>query len=170
MTWKQLTERECKVWKLSAIDPNDRDTWRSGVRSAMSAASQLPGRGPSVVDIALYLQVNQKYDDDDDEMFSFMYDSDFIFYIMGCFFLSFFLYFQIHVCCFFIFQSNKGTKPLDLTEQFYNDYYFNPVALRIAKILWSFGHSESNRVNATKYIFSILKICQCFILKDISRD
>ena len=46
MTWKQLTERDCREWKLSAIDPHDRDTWRSGVRSAMRAASQLPGRGP----------------------------------------------------------------------------------------------------------------------------
>ena len=52
MTWKQLTERDCREWKLSAIDPQDRDTWRSGVRSAMHAASQLPGRGPTVVDIA----------------------------------------------------------------------------------------------------------------------
>ena len=52
MTWKQLTERDCREWKLSAIDPDDRDTWRSGVRSAMRAASQLPGRGPTVVDIA----------------------------------------------------------------------------------------------------------------------
>ena len=52
MTWKQLTERDCREWKLSAIDPNDRDTWRSCVRSAMPAASQLPGRGPTVVDIA----------------------------------------------------------------------------------------------------------------------
>ena len=41
-----------RVWKLSAIDPYDRDTWRSGVRSAMRAASQLPGRGPTVVDMA----------------------------------------------------------------------------------------------------------------------
>ena len=40
MTWKQLTERDCKEWKLSAIDP------------AMPAASQLPGRGPTVVDMA----------------------------------------------------------------------------------------------------------------------
>ena len=46
MTWKQLTERDRREWKLSAIDPHDRDTWRSGVRSAMCAASQLPGRGP----------------------------------------------------------------------------------------------------------------------------
>ena len=52
MTWKQLTERDGREWKLSAIDPHDRDTWRSGVRSAMRAASQLPGRGPTVVDMA----------------------------------------------------------------------------------------------------------------------
>ena len=50
MTWKQLTERDPREWKLSAIDPHDRDTWRSGVRSAMRAASQLPG--PTVVDMA----------------------------------------------------------------------------------------------------------------------
>ena len=52
MTWKQLTERDCREWKLSAMDPHDRDTWRSGVRSAMCATSQLPERGPTVVDIA----------------------------------------------------------------------------------------------------------------------
>ena len=52
MTWRQLTERNCREWKLAAIDPHDRDTWKSGVRSAMCAASQLPGRGPTVVDIA----------------------------------------------------------------------------------------------------------------------
>ena len=51
MTWKQLPERDCKEWKLSAIDPHDRHTWRSGVRSAMRA-SQLPGRGPTDVDVA----------------------------------------------------------------------------------------------------------------------
>ena len=52
MTWKQLTERDRREWKLSAIDPHDRDTWRAGVRSAMRAASQLPGRGPTVVHMA----------------------------------------------------------------------------------------------------------------------
>ena len=52
MTWKQLTERNRREWKLSAIDPHDRDTWRSGVRSAMRAASQLPKRGATVVDMA----------------------------------------------------------------------------------------------------------------------
>ena len=50
--WKQLTERDRRKWKLSAINSHDRDSWRSGVRSAMLAASQLPGRGPTVVDMA----------------------------------------------------------------------------------------------------------------------
>ena len=39
MTWKQLTERDRREWKLSAIHPHDRDTWRSGVRSAMCAVA-----------------------------------------------------------------------------------------------------------------------------------
>ena len=65
MTWKQLTERDRRGWKLSAIDPHDRDTWKSGVRSAMRAASQLPGRGPLLWIWPLYLHVNQKSDDDD---------------------------------------------------------------------------------------------------------
>ena len=52
MTWKQLTQRDCKEWKLSAINYHDRPTWKSGVRSAMRAASQLPGRGPTGVDVA----------------------------------------------------------------------------------------------------------------------
>ena len=51
MTWKQLTERDCREWKLSAINPHERHTWRSGVRSAMRAASQLSGRGPTDVDV-----------------------------------------------------------------------------------------------------------------------
>ena len=50
MTWKQLTERDCREWKLSAINSHDRHTWRSGVRSVMHAASQLSGRGPTDVD------------------------------------------------------------------------------------------------------------------------
>ena len=52
MTWMQLTERDSREWKLLAIDPYDRHTWRSGVRSAMRAASQLPGREPTDVDVA----------------------------------------------------------------------------------------------------------------------
>ena len=67
MTWKQLTERDYREWKLSAIDPHDRHTWRSDVRSAMRVASQLPGRGPTDVDVSPDLHVNKKSDDDVDD-------------------------------------------------------------------------------------------------------
>ena len=72
MTGKQLTEGDCREWKLwainphdrytwrsgvrsamrAAINPHDRYTWRSGVRSAMRAASQLSGRRATDVDVA----------------------------------------------------------------------------------------------------------------------
>ena len=52
MTWKELTERDGRERKFSAIKPYDRHNWRSGVRSAIRAASQLPGRGPTDVDVA----------------------------------------------------------------------------------------------------------------------
>ena len=52
MTWKELTQRDRRECKLSAIGPYDRDAWRSGMRFAMRAASQLPERGPTVVDMA----------------------------------------------------------------------------------------------------------------------
>ena len=52
MMLKHLTERDCREWKLAAINPHDRLTWRSGVRSAMRAASELSGRGPTDVDVA----------------------------------------------------------------------------------------------------------------------
>ena len=65
MTWKQLTERDCREWKLSAINPHDRRTWRSGVRSAMRAASQPSGRGgPLMWMLPPYLHVNKKSDYD----------------------------------------------------------------------------------------------------------
>ena len=67
MTWQQLTERDCREWKMSAIDPQHKHIWRSGMRSAMHAASQLPRRGPTDVDVPLHLHVNQKSDDDDEE-------------------------------------------------------------------------------------------------------
>ena len=51
-TWKKLTERDCGEWKLTTVDPQERSTWSSGVRSAMCAASQLPGKGPTDVDDA----------------------------------------------------------------------------------------------------------------------
>ena len=41
LTWKKLTEKDLRDWKLTTIDPQERSTWRSGVRSAMCAASQL---------------------------------------------------------------------------------------------------------------------------------
>ena len=52
LTWKKLTERDCHEWKLTTVDPQERSTWKSGVRSAMHAASQLPGKGPTDVDDA----------------------------------------------------------------------------------------------------------------------
>ena len=41
----KAADRDCREWKLSAISPHDRNMWRSGMRSAMRAASQLSGRG-----------------------------------------------------------------------------------------------------------------------------
>ena len=52
LIWKKLTERDCSEWKLKTVDPQERSTWRSGVRSVMRAASQLPGKGPTDVDDA----------------------------------------------------------------------------------------------------------------------
>ena len=49
--WMQLTERDCREWKLLAINSHDRNMWRSDVRSAMCAANQLSGRGPTDVDV-----------------------------------------------------------------------------------------------------------------------
>ena len=43
------------------VDHQERSTWRSGVRSAMHAASQLPGRGPLLWVMSLHLQSD--YDD-----------------------------------------------------------------------------------------------------------
>ena len=64
LTWKKLTEKNCSEWKLTTVDPQERSTWRSGVRSAMRAASQLLGRGPTDVDDALHLHVNKISDYD----------------------------------------------------------------------------------------------------------
>ena len=52
LTWKTLTERDCREWKLTTVHPQERSTWRSGVRSAMRAVSQLPGKGLTDVDDA----------------------------------------------------------------------------------------------------------------------
>ena len=52
LTWKKLTERYCPEWKLTTVDPQERSNWRPGVRSAMRATNQLPGKGPTDVDDA----------------------------------------------------------------------------------------------------------------------
>ena len=36
-----------RLVKLTTVDPQDRSTCRSGMRSAIHSASQLPGRGPT---------------------------------------------------------------------------------------------------------------------------
>ena len=51
LTWRKLTERDWPEWKLTTVGPQER-TWRSSVRSAMCAACQLPGRGPTDVNDA----------------------------------------------------------------------------------------------------------------------
>ena len=52
MSWKTLTERDCREWNLNVFDPCHKDVWRSSVRSAMHAASKLRGREPTDVDDA----------------------------------------------------------------------------------------------------------------------
>ena len=52
LTWKKLTERDCHERKFTTVDSQERSIWRSGVRSTMHAASQLPGKGPTHVDDA----------------------------------------------------------------------------------------------------------------------
>ena len=44
LTWKKLMEKDCREWKLTTVYPQERSTWRPDVRTAMRAASQLPGR------------------------------------------------------------------------------------------------------------------------------
>ena len=67
ITWKQLTERDCRVWKLSLLTlmidiPGDL-VWDL---PCMQWASYLEG-GPLMRMLPLYLHVNQKSDDDDDD-------------------------------------------------------------------------------------------------------
>ena len=42
-------EKDCCERKFTKFDPQENSTWRSGARSSIHAASQLPGRGPSDV-------------------------------------------------------------------------------------------------------------------------
>ena len=50
--WKELTERDCREWKLSDSNPHDSKKWRHGVKSAMRAASQSTRREPTNEDNA----------------------------------------------------------------------------------------------------------------------
>ena len=46
-TWKKVMEKDCREWKLTTVDPQERSIWRSGMRFGL-----LPGKGPTVVDDA----------------------------------------------------------------------------------------------------------------------
>ena len=50
--FSKITERDSCEWYLNEVDQCDKDVWRSGVKSAMCAASNLAGRGPSGMDDA----------------------------------------------------------------------------------------------------------------------
>ena len=52
LTWTKLTDKDCREWKLMSVDSQERRTLRSGVRSAMCAARQLHGKGPTDVEDA----------------------------------------------------------------------------------------------------------------------
>ena len=52
MLWKKLTENNCMCGSSRLSTPQEWSTWKSDVRSAMCAASQLPEKGPTVVDDA----------------------------------------------------------------------------------------------------------------------
>ena len=65
LTWKKLTENDCRECKLTTVDPQERSTWRSGARSAMRAASRsYLERGPLMWMMPLHLHFNKKSDYD----------------------------------------------------------------------------------------------------------
>ena len=52
LAWKQLTERDYKEWKLSAVDPHDRHTWRSGeICHSCSKPATWKGKGSGGTDV-----------------------------------------------------------------------------------------------------------------------
>ena len=60
MTWRTLTERDHCGWKLNEVDPCNRDVWRSSLRFAMHAASQLPGGEPTELMWMMLLHLHVK--------------------------------------------------------------------------------------------------------------
>ena len=69
MTWKQLTVRDPREWKLSAIDPHDRDTWRSG-EICHACSKPVAWKGAHCCGYGLH--VNKKSDDDDDDQIQYL--------------------------------------------------------------------------------------------------
>ena len=67
MTWQQLTERDCREWKMSDINPHDKTYLEIWYEICSAYNYPDPGRGPTDVDISLYLHINQKSNDDDEE-------------------------------------------------------------------------------------------------------
>ena len=57
-TWKELTEKEWREWKLMTVDPRDRSTWRS----AMRAVSSYMEGGPLMWMMPIHLHINKKSD------------------------------------------------------------------------------------------------------------
>ena len=43
MSWKTLTQRDCREWNLNEVDPCDKDVRGSSVISDMRASSHQPG-------------------------------------------------------------------------------------------------------------------------------
>ena len=60
-TWMTLIDRDLREWKLNEFDPSDRDVLKSNERSAMRAASQLPGGGLLMWMMLLHLHVTFKF-------------------------------------------------------------------------------------------------------------
>ena len=67
MTWKQLIERDCREWKLSTIDPHDRDTLEIWCEICHACSKPVTWKGAHCCGyFPLFLHVNKKLDDDDD--------------------------------------------------------------------------------------------------------
>ena len=66
--WKKLTERDCREWELTTVDPQERSTWRSG---GVQLASNLEGASLMWM-MPLPLHVNQKSDYGDDTYMYFL--------------------------------------------------------------------------------------------------
>ena len=69
MPRKKFSENNCYKLKLTTVDPQERNTWRSYLRSAMPAAIQLPGGGLLMWLMLLRLHVYLKPNHDDYDIF-----------------------------------------------------------------------------------------------------